>query len=547
MPWNLDERRRFWEDISRAKMRPLSDYPIKAYLRERGLRILVQTRELRSESEVRQLVDEAIRHPNFNDIEVHVSRLFDEDVPEDLRLFFEVVIEGVDPEDLEESPYDACYSIRSLGPFVSAEPDIAYQDFLEPLSLTFGTPVNPVAATDKAWALRKMKADAAWHLTLPAGGKPNGQGSLIAHLDTGYVVHDDLDQGNFVHALKRDFITRGGNASDPLKGLPYLTNPGHGTKTGSVMMSKGGVAPAPFPSTSSGTTGPGEITGVAREASYVPIRCIKSVVVIFAGDVAKGVQHATTSGCHVVSMSLGGFGATALRKAIELAVSNHIIVVAAAGNIFPAVVYPARYPECIAMAASNVHNVPWTSSASGTAVALTAPGEDVWTAEPTRAPNGTGTGSGTSYATAHMAGVAALWMSFFGRRFLVDLATHQGVILQVLLREHARATAYSPPGWDTRNYGSGIVDVYKLLSNPPPGAAPLVAGSGTTPLLSLVDWPYVVAQIAGPEEVTWRLLAQDLGPYEHELSTLELRLKSVAPNKPPVKVSHALKALLFHE
>jgi len=188
-------------------------------------------------------------------------------------------------------------------------------------------------------------------------------------------------------------------------------------------------------------------------------------MVIFAGDIAKGVQHATAKGCHVVSMSLGGFGATALRKAIEVAVNNHLVVVAAAGNHCFAVVYPARYPECIAMAASNVHNVPWTGSASGKPVALTAPGEDVWTAEPTRAPSGTGTGSGTSYATAHMAGVAALWMSFFGRRFLVDLATHQGAILQELLREHAMATAYSPPGWDTKNYGSGIVDVYKLLSN----------------------------------------------------------------------------------
>jgi len=104
IPWNGDERRRFWEDLSRAKMRPFADDPIKAYLRERGLRILVQTREPRSEEVVRHLVYEAIGHPDFKDIEIQVSRLFDGDVPEDLRLFFEVVIEGVDPEDLEESP-----------------------------------------------------------------------------------------------------------------------------------------------------------------------------------------------------------------------------------------------------------------------------------------------------------------------------------------------------------------------------------------------------------------------------------------------------------
>jgi len=61
----------------------------------------------------------------------------------------------------------------------------------------------------------------------------------------------------------------------------------------------------------------------------------------------------------------------------------------------------------------------------------------------------------------------------------------------------------------------------------------------------LVDWQFVVSRIAGPSEIVWQLIAQDLGLYEYELSTLELRLKSAAANDRPVKVSRALSTLLL--
>jgi len=545
-PWNADDRRRFWRDVRRARELTASDGPIEAYIRQRGLRILVQTSEPMNNEQVQALVYEAIGDSEVNRNVLQVARLFDGDVPEDLRLFFEVVIQDVNPEDLEESPYDACYAILSLAAFQSAEPDIAYQEFLGLTSLSAGAPSTP-RLTDKAWALRKMKVDAAWQLPPPAGGKQNGQGAIIAHLDSGYVVHDDLDQVNFVHALKRDFIDPAGNAEDPLKGVPLLASPGHGTRTGSVMMSQGGVAVSTLLPASVGTTGPGEITGVAREASYVPVRCIKSVIVVFAGDVARGVNHATAKGCHIVSMSLGGFGAKALRSAIAHAVNKNLVVVAAAGNYLPAVVYPARYPECIAMAASNDQNVPWTWSGCGRAVALTAPGEDVWAAEPTRAPHGTDTGTGTSYATAHMAGVAALWISFFGRQALIDLAALHGMTLQGLLREHATRTACRPPGWDQLNYGSGIVDVFRLLSTQPVPIHTTAVDSTQAAPLDLVDLKYVIYSIGASVDVFWHLSADDLAPFAHELSTLELKLKSARSRLSFPKISRALRAQLSRQ
>ena len=79
--------------------------------------------------------------------------------------------------------------------------------------------------------------------------------------------------------------------SDPTDPLTGGANPGHGTGTASVM-----------------TSGPsGEVLGPAPAATLVPIRCVESMVLAFNGGiVARAIDHARTSGCHIVTMSLGG-------------------------------------------------------------------------------------------------------------------------------------------------------------------------------------------------------------------------------------------------
>jgi subtilisin family serine protease len=296
----------------------------------------------------------------------------------------------------------------------------------------------------------------------------------------------------------------------PIPGL----NPGHGTRTGSVMMSQGGIS-------MHDTTGPGAITGVAPGATYVPKRCIRSVVVIFAGDIAQAVWHSTTSVCHVVSMSLGGRPAKALRVAIQDAVANHLLVVAAAGNKVPGhmVVWPAAYPECIALAATNEKDAPWSKSSRGRAVDVSAPGDDVWVAEPTNPPVGINVGSGTSYATAHTAGVAALWLAFHDRAKMLR-TLQPGVFLQEVFRAHLRDTARVPGGWDASNYGSGIVDARELLDSSPSIAVPLGFGQAKqwsipsrlqNRLLKLRSW-------LGKYPIEDELV----DVFEHELSNLAL-------------------------
>ncbi len=284
-------------------------------------------------------------------------------------------------------------------------------------------------------------------------GLRDGEGVTIAHLDTGWTYHNDLDINNFDFSRVKDFIEPNSNAEDPLN---YSGNPGHGTKTGSVMMSGGGVS-------ATGTLPAGEVTGVAREVIYVPIRCINSVVIIFNSDVARAISHATASKCDVISMSLGGRPMKAMELALENATDHDLVVVNAAGNNVRVVVWPARYPKAIAVAGSNYLDKPWSGSSRGKRVDISAPGESVYFAEPDPHKRNVGSGNGTSYATANLAGVAALWLAFHQKTKLQNIANNSGANLQELFRFAIKSTARQPSSWDQTKFGAGIVQVESLL------------------------------------------------------------------------------------
>ncbi|QHO79400.1 hypothetical protein ACH79_39905 [Bradyrhizobium sp. CCBAU 051011] len=72
-------------------------------------------------------------------------------------------------------------------------------------------------------------------------------------------------------------------------------------------------------------------------------------------------------------MSLGGIPSRALHAAVQKAVRNNIIVLAAAGNCVSEVVWPARYAEVIALGGINEAFKPWRGSCFGPAVAFSAP------------------------------------------------------------------------------------------------------------------------------------------------------------------------------
>jgi len=328
-----------------------------------------------------------------------------------------------------------------------------------PRSGSDGGLVNP----DHDWSLKLTKVIQAWNVTAP-GGRQWGDGIVVGHPDTGYTTHPEIwgtEAANrrVISGLGFDYIEGDHDALDVLDG----SFPGHGTSTASVIMSDIGTA----------SGGWGGMSGVAPRARLVPYRVSKSVIHFSMKNVTKAIALAAAQGHHVVSMSLGGpFYSEALRRTIRGALDEGLILLAAAGNVWPWVVYPAAYDEVIAVAACDHLGQMWRSSATGSAVDVTAPGANVWVASAR-----TGNppkyrvvpSSGTSFAVAHVAGVAALWLAHHDRQKLIGRFGRKklATVFRNLL---VTSGVDTPPDWDLGNWGAGIVNAFKLLTAPLPSA-----------------------------------------------------------------------------
>jgi serine protease len=314
---------------------------------------------------------------------------------------------------------------------------------------------------------------------------------LVAQPDTGVTAHPELRPG-IDTVRQRDLLDDDGDATDPLtKRWWWMDNPSHGTATSSVVVSRR----------------PGQVTGSAPDASLVQLRSNKSVVLVLDGDVARAIEHARRTGCHVVTMSLGGVGfSPALRTAIRAAIRDGLIVLAAAGNQVGFVVSPANYDEVIAVAATNVVDRPWSGSSHGDAVDVAAPGESVWTARARRGSRGneyhTSRGSGTSFAVALTAGVAALWLEHHGRDALIR--RYGADRIHPLFADLVRRTARRPAGWNAAEYGDGIVDAAALLAAPLPAVAPTAEGvaAGVSAVAALSAEERLAAYLPGRSPTT---------------------------------------------
>jgi subtilisin len=153
----------------------------------------------------------------------------------------------------------------------------------------------------------------------------------------------------------------------------------------------------------------------------------------------------------VINMSLGGSaGSTALEDACNAAYNAGILVVAAAGNEgnrsgkTDTIGYPAKYASVIAVGSINSSNIRSSFSSTGTALEIMAPGESI---QSTYYNGGYATMSGTSMASPHVAGIAAL----------IIAANHN--LTNVQVRDILNATTNDM--WnDPFRYGNGLVDAY---------------------------------------------------------------------------------------
>jgi thermitase len=127
-------------------------------------------------------------------------------------------------------------------------------------------------------------------------------------------------------------------------------------------------------------------------------------------DVANCITWTHDKGAQVISMSLGGGASTTLRNAVDYAWQNGgaggSVLIAAAGNDGDATLnYPAAYPNVVSVAATDNRDQRASFSNANADVEIAAPGVNILSTWNNGAYN---TISGTSMATPHVSGVAAL-------------------------------------------------------------------------------------------------------------------------------------------
>ncbi|MFE0175389.1 S8 family peptidase [Streptomyces sp. NPDC059002] len=190
---------------------------------------------------------------------------------------------------------------------------------------------------------------------------------------------------------------------------------GHGTHVGGV---------------AAGTT-----YGVAKKAKLVAVRVLNCQGSGTTSGVVAGVDWVTknASGPSVANMSLGGGASEVLDTAVRNSIRSGVTYTVSAGSSGQeggaCASSPSRVAETISVGGSDRNDRVTSSSNYGRCVSLFAPGAQIpsaWNGSDTA----TATLSGTSMATAHAAGAAALHLGFRPtdtpaqvKRGLVDHAT----------------------------------------------------------------------------------------------------------------------------
>lgn len=351
-----------------------------------------------------------------------------------------------------------------------------------------GTINDPDAAANKLWSLEYVKAPAAQvavrtALNLPAGRE--AQGVRIAHLDTGYRRHPELfyESGDYATVLPAMGFNLVGETRDPFDPLlrdSLLASPGHGTSSGSVIVS-------PLGCQLTGAQAPC-VNGTAPGAQLIPVRVTSSVVVLNQRRMAEAI-FAVAEGKRVrgnpriISLAMGGAPSWALWRASRKAERAGMLLIAPAGNFTDTVVWPARFDSAIAVGAISIKCLPWSGSSAGSRVDISAPGESVWRAQvnPDTQSDFISMGSGTTYAAATTAGVASLWVARHADSPEFRRLIETGAVTREF-RRAIKATAWRPIAadgrlppnnkcaasvtWDGNRNGAGVVDAEKLVIEP---------------------------------------------------------------------------------
>jgi len=301
------------------------------------------------------------------------------------------------------------------------------------LSTTPNDPSYPVQ-----WNYPVMNLPQAWDYTV------GSRSVVVAVIDSGFSTsHPDLS-GIFESGY--NFIDSNTDVSEPLE-----SEDSHGTHVVGTI--------AALTNNALGVSG---VTWGGLGITLIPIRGIKD-----AAALMNSLIYAVDHGAKIINMSLGGaVDSPAVHDAVKYAARNGVVMVAASGNNGDGnILYPARYPETIAVGAiwedeGTIKISPY--SCYGSELDVVAPGGYMRSGTD---PNGiystgwTPSGNtymymqGTSMATPHVTGLVALLMG----AGLTDPDDIRNVL-------HNTAIDLGSPGRDD-DYGWGLVDAEAALDS----------------------------------------------------------------------------------
>ncbi|MEV0256309.1 type VII secretion-associated serine protease mycosin [Streptomyces sp. NPDC050732] len=291
----------------------------------------------------------------------------------------------------------------------------------------------------RPWSLQRVLLDELWL-------QSTGKGMRVAVIDTGVDTKNpqlkpavDVSRGrNFLPTRddKGEKIDRG-KANGTTDGV------GHGTRVAGIIAAR--------PAKGTG------FVGLAPDATIIPITQNDAEGHGTATTLAKGIDHAVDAGADVINISQDTANAATpapeLKRAVDRALTQQVVVVASAGNDGLGgnikKTYPASYEGVLAVAASDRNNERAAFSQSGDFVDVAAPGVDMISTVPG---GGHCADSGTSFAAPYVAALAALIKS-----------KHPTWTPRQITTQIQQTAERSVPGHD-RLVGWGIADPVRALT-----------------------------------------------------------------------------------
>lgn len=306
---------------------------------------------------------------------------------------------------------------------------------------------------------------------VPRDNSAWGRGITVALLDSGVRDHPSLPGG-----VKRIDLLENGDVG---------TGGIHATAVASILGGRGGG-----------------LTGMAPSADLMSVRVIPDNG---PGDVFTlvcGIVDAVDNGARVLNLSLGSRGDSYLLKdAVKYAIEKNAVLIAAMGNDgVETALYPAAYPGVLAVTAVDTDGTRAFFSNSYKDAGVAAPGMGLLAA----APKGqVGLFSGTSAAAPLVSGVAAMLLSANP-----GLSPSEVVNLVCTYSDDA-----GMPGRDSE-YGSGVVNIQRLMNRQVPGIVDMAAGR-----------PHVELPSTGNGDLVVHVYAQNRGTEVLPRVTLELLIE----------------------